>query len=304
LTFSEEQKDTSLLEACSDYLDDVQQRLVHSVYKEKQTLMNRILAEWKKIPLAEIGFTQVNKFLLQRAAQLSNNASNKDRKNLHAFFEFLIYSGVVETNPVHKCKKLPHTKATPTIPSSEDIYKILEILTNVQDTALFMVYIGIGARKQEAFFLKWKEDIDFKRHNIQLSTRKTRGKGWKKTWLPMVSSLEEPLLAHYEEVKNKGFEHVFTKANGEPFTHRRKWLESLCKKAEVQPMIHFHQLRYFCATFLKDCGVPIRNISLILRHHSISQTENYLGLNREILRSDLELINRENLRAGVKPFYA
>nr|WP_242605856.1 tyrosine-type recombinase/integrase [Frankia sp. Cppng1_Ct_nod] len=68
---------------------------------------------------------------------------------------------------------------------------------------------------------------------------------------------------------------VFASTAGTPLEPRNatRQFDALCRRAELR-RIHFHDLRYTCATLLYEQGVPARVVMELLGHSAIAVTMN------------------------------
>jgi hypothetical protein len=94
---------------CVKYLDYAE-RFSKRTYDEKRTLVRRLLTSIEPdTPVYKITSEMILAYLNSRAKNQSNNAYNKDRKNLLAMWNWGQDYLDITTNPVTKIKKLPHT---------------------------------------------------------------------------------------------------------------------------------------------------------------------------------------------------
>ncbi len=201
----------------------------------------------------------------------------------------------VQFNPVVKSKKLPHDRQTQYVPPERDVLKLMAACTR-REKVFLLCFLRTGARRGEIFRLKRDEDINFETRQIRLGTRKTKDGNMKYVWLPMESELHEGLLWHFKTRPHLESPYVWTveegRYAGQPYTYRHKFLKGLCKRAGIRE-IKFHSLRRYFASILKDkVKASTPTIQRLLRHESISTTENYIY--------DLHT----DLRATLKPFPA
>ncbi len=76
---------------------------------------------------------------------------------------------------------------------------------------------------------------------------------------------------------------VFCHKDGSPIRDVRKSFGSTCRKAGIDDF-HPHDLRHTCAAWLVQQGVPIRDVSELLRHSDIRITMRYAHLAPENVR--------------------
>lgn len=246
--------------------------------------------------IEEITSAMVLDFLMTQAQKRSNNASNRDRKNLMVMFEFARKYYDLEKNPVSMTDNLSHDRKTQYTPSPDDIRKVLEI-ASPEDRVFLNCYLHTGARRSEIFHWLWYEDINFDKKEVRLGTRKTKDQSMEYEWLPMNADLYENLLWWFNNRSVKDSPYVFVndkdgnRYQGQPYTTRRKFLSGLCKRAGVKGF-GFHALRRFVASSLADThGVSAKTIQRILRHKNVTTTEKYIQNVNQDLRSTMALLS-------------
>lgn len=302
---SSEPTATDLLTLCNRYLDYIEPRVTGKVFGEKKALARTILGAWGNPPVLAITPEMVSDYLSAQAAARSNNAANKDRKNLLALFNWGLKVLGIPHNPVRSISRLPHQRAVQYTPSQEDMLKVLAAATREEEVFL-RCYLQTGARRSEIFRLTW-EDVNFEKRTITLATRKTRGGEMRRDPLPMTDGLAAELKWWYETPERKFrdqpwvfVDHHSGPNTGHPYKVRRRFLASLCERAGVRPF-GFHALRRFVASYLADVEkVSSKVIQRILRHGSVRTTERYLDRLFSDLRGTVNLLDRVGVKSGVK----
>jgi integrase len=274
------------------YLDRVKVEMVKKTYDEKRSLLARFLPYTKvvleekdgelilkrDVPITDITSSMIDDFLVDRAKDVSNYSSNKDRKNLHAFFDWARVNYKIEV-PVLP-RKLPHDRKKKYAASIEDVLKLLAAATAAEKVFL-NCYLSTGARPAEVFRLRWETDIRLNEGIIRLESRKNRSRELKEKWITMTASLKDDLTWWYL-TKDRPFrdsEYVFViprgKFAGEPYSSRRWFMRTLCKRAGVPPM-QLRDLRPTVASHLGQRGEPLPTIQALLRHEKATTTQGYL----------------------------
>ena len=82
------QTDMDLLTVSNGYLDFCERRFSSTTYGEKKKLCKDVLRKWGNVQVNDITPAMVMKHLEQRACKVSDNAWNRDRKNLLAMFNW------------------------------------------------------------------------------------------------------------------------------------------------------------------------------------------------------------------------
>ena len=157
----------------------------------------------------------------------------------------------------------------------------------------FLLFLTYGMRRGEVLGLRYS-DIDFENNLIHVRQQVGRVDGSIKAWelktdssrraLPLVYFIHDAIVRH---AKIKGIEMppfstvsepslqdtIIRSKAGTPLEPRNltRCFDSLTAKAGL-PRIKIHAMRHIAATILKDLGVPLKDIQLILGHANISTT--------------------------------
>lgn len=297
----------SFLQWGNEYLGYVKRRYVKKTYKEKQAVFKQFLlfAKEQDLELEEMSTPFALKYLQAQFDARSGYAANKDRKNLAAAWEwgrkYLESFPRERVNPFAAVEKFPEERKPRYVPPLEDFDKVIAEAEG-QDQVMLLACLHLAARRGELFKLTW-QDVDFINSQVCLSTRKTRNGSVKRVWLPMSTELRKELLWWWENRPYKKAKYVFintheshspTHRPGEPFVDRKRFMGSLCKRAEVEPF-GFHAIRHLSASYLYRIGKPVSLIQKILRHEAPSTTERYLkslGFDTEELKGAIEEFSR------------
>ena len=274
--------DMAFLPLCNKYLDFVEPRMTAKTFDEKRSLCSRLVKVWGAgRSVYSITPEMVMEYLSQQAKARSNYASNRDRKNLLAMWNWGRKLLGVNHDPLTGIDQLPHKRATQYTPSQADVLKVMAAATRTEGVFL-SCYLQTGARRSEIFNLTW-DDVNFEGRAITLSTRKTKGGEVRRDALPMSEKLYSELKGWYANrdrpFRNQPYVFVCDHPGpnyGQPFKVRRKFLSGLCKRAGVRPF-GFHALRRFVASWLADHEkVSSKVIQRVLRHQNLATTERYI----------------------------
>jgi len=281
-----------LLTACNEYLDFCKLRYSHDTFIEKQTLCSKIMASWGNIDLTDVTPALVLNHLTQRANKISNNAWNRDRKNLLAMFNWLRKTHGIVNNAVVNIERMPEERKTEYIPPAQDIDTIM-MLTNGQDRVMLKCYYYTFARRSELFDWTW-DDINFEKGWYRLWTKKRLHGDRQADYFPMPkdSELYKELSWQWEH-RDKNAPYVFTNPKtGQKYTQRRRFLMGLCERAKVKPF-GFKAFRKFGPSVLNDVHkVSIKKLQRLLRHKTQTTTEIYLKHIDNDLASAVRLLEK------------
>lgn len=275
------QKGLDLLSFCSKY-KIYAERYVPKTYDEKCSLIKRILKVWGGKRVVETITSQdIETYLRDQKKLRSANASNRDRKNLHAMWVKGISSYGLRSNPISETEKYGHDRKPQYTPPVEDVLKVLMVATR-SERIFLDAFIQTGGRKSEIFRWIWTDDIDFNQRRVRLGSRKTRDGSMKYRWIKMSDSLYNNLKWLWDNRPFKENPHVFVDDTSDPkhphygksFTSRQKFMKGLCKRASVRSF-GFHALRRFVASVLID-KASLKQVQLVLGHASIQTTDRYI----------------------------
>jgi integrase len=283
-----------LLTFCSKY-SIYAERFVKSTYNEKRALCRRILTAWGPLCLVEdITPEMIQAYLDDQASARSNNASNKDLRNLSAMFTYLRDILGPDLDPLKKIKKRPHSRSVQYVPPIEDVKKVFAVATPAERVFLDC-YIQTGARRSAVFRWTWNDDINFQRKKVRLGSRKTKDGSMKYQWVDMSSALYQSLKWLWENRKFPESPFVFVNDNpcgyGQPFKTRQRFLARLCDRAGVKEF-GYHSLRRFVASVLMDSKkVSLKEIQMLLGHSNLTTTEKYVYNLREDLSEAVGILS-------------
>jgi len=268
-----------LLSLSVEYLSDCQ-RYGSRTIDEKTGALNRALEKFgEDMPVDFISNLEWSKYFRERAEAISANAANKDRKNIHAMYEWGKVNMSVQDNPIARTKNLPHDRQPQYVPPEADVYKVIMACTR-EEWIFLDTYLQTGARKSEILRLAW-EDVMFEQGKIRLGTHKTSDGSLEYRYLDMSDELMNNLRWWWKNRPVKDTPLVFVNTDersnyyGQPYSARNRFMLGLCKRAGVKAF-GFHAIRRYVASILALKGVPAKVIQGILGHHSVSTTERYI----------------------------
>lgn len=283
-----------LLTFCSKYLI-FSDRYVKKVFDEKKNTCERILKYWGKDTLVEdISVDMAESYLLEQKLARSANASNKDRKNLHAMWEKGFKTWGVPRNIFSDTEKFSHDRQPQFTPSPEQVNQVLLVATRKESVFLYC-YLFTGARRSELFRWTWIDDINIDKRLFRKGTRKNRDGSMRYKWFRMPGKLYDELRWWWDNRPIKNSPYVFTDDQpgphyGKPYKARRRFMPGLCKRAfdpgcknvetyiseKRGPLFGFHALRRYFASRLADAGKSTKSIGGWLMHENVHTTEIYL----------------------------
>lgn len=293
------------------YLNHAKIMFVLKVYREKKAVFKSFFMEVDpELSIEELTPKIVLDYLGKQMKERSGYASNKDRKNLVAAWNWGV--DVLNFPPSNPCKvpKMPEVRHPRHVPSIEDFLKVYNCADNYQDKIMLLTFLHTAGRRGEIFRLK-VADLDFKNSKIRLSTRKREGGNLEYDWLPMTKELSVN-LSEWLKTRPVASDYVFVclekgsfcqQHYGQPFINRYQFMAKLTSKAEVKHF-GFHAIRHLTAHYLFEQGYSVAEIQAILRHRSPNTTERYLKtLGLEGARGALESLTISNInkKPSVEP---
>ncbi len=268
--------DCSLIEWATAYLDYCESRYSKKTFGEKKLSLRMFCKEHNPdTPVRVITAGLCLKHLTRQAEERSNNAANKDRKNLSSGWNWGIkFMDLPDHNPFLDVERFGHDEKPRQVPAPEDLDKVMTVakILDRQGWRMLITLLHTAARISEITSMKWA-DVDFAGKKVRLFTRKRKGGSLEADWLPMTHALEEALLEQRRDRNSDTL--VFSRTGGKRFTTRRCFMKWVCEKAEVEPF-GFHAIRHYTASKLAEAGTPLPMIQAILRHKSVATTARYV----------------------------
>ncbi|MBC2714906.1 MAG: tyrosine-type recombinase/integrase [Desulfobacteraceae bacterium] len=292
-------EELSLWSLFQNYLADCKVNFDKKTFGEKKYCLERFYQFVGDVGIKNIEPTTILDFINERARKQSNNAANKDRKNIKAFYSWVQEMYGIMYDPTAPIKKKPHTKEPRRLIPIQDILKVM-LAAKGHDRVLIGSYWHTGARKSEVLRWTWAEDVNFEERWVRLGTKKNRRSEmvYEKLW--MNDDLYKLLMWQWKNRNPKSpyvFCHMNTKSKyyGKPFTERRKTLSALCKKAEVESF-GYHDIRHTVAKYLNDLQkVGLKKVQQVLRHRRQSTTEIYVEGNYSDTMDAMALLELEKV---------
>ncbi len=245
----------------------------------------------------EITYKNLQKFL-QFLNELGLGARSQARiiSGIKAFYKYLEIEDVIEINPA---ELLNTPRITRTLPNVLEIFEIVTLLNSIDLThaqgkrnkAIIETLYGCGLRASELVNLKLS-GLYFKDGFIKII-----GKGNKERLIPIGQAAINVVSNYINEVRKfqkikKGAEDfVFLNRNGNHLTRIMIYtiIKEMFKKQGIIKKVSPHTFRHSFATHLIEAGADLRAVQEMLGHESITTTEIYTHLDKELLRSAILL---------------
>ncbi len=210
-----EQTDTGclkLIEWAEKYLDYVQDRFAVKTYKEKKSVFSNLFLEISpELAVDKISPSVALKYLSKQAKDRSGNASNKERKNLVAAWnwgcKYLSGFPMNMVDPFKSVDKFPEIRKPRYVPPEDDFRQVVKSLKG-QDKIMLVTFLHLAARRKEVFNLEW-DDIDFDNDQIRLWTSKRKDGTKEFDWVPMTTELRSAMKQWWRDRPLKDTSNVF-----------------------------------------------------------------------------------------------
>ena len=230
----------------------------------------------------------MNQFGISPRTQARNVSSIK------AFFQFLRYSGELESNPSTLLESPKIGRKLPVVLSVNEIDRMVAAIDlskpeGHRNKAIIETLYGCGLRVSELVSLKIS-DIFATEGFI-----KVKGKGSKERLVPIGRTALNEINFYLEYYRNhlqvdtRSGDILFLNRRGKGLTRVMIFtiIKDLSRKAGIKKTISPHTFRHSFATHLIEGGADLRAVQEMLGHESILTTEIYTHLDREFLRQSI-----------------
>jgi len=233
----------------------------------------------------------VQQFIYTIAKELNARSQSRLISGLRSFFDYLIFEGYRETNPLELIESPKIGRKLPDTLSIQEIDKIVaEIdLSNPQgerNRAIIETLYSCGLRVSELTYLKIS-DLFFDEGFIKVT-----GKGDKQRFVPIGNSTQKYISIYKNEVRPHipivvaYSDTLFLNRRGKQLSRAMIFaiVKQLAEKAGIHKTISPHTFRHSFATHLLENGADLRSIQLMLGHESITTTEIYMHVDKSHLK--------------------
>jgi site-specific recombinase XerD len=230
--------------------------------------------KWTPMPLSEVTPKEVGLYvdhLLQK--RRTPKTITCHLQTIRLFFEYLLQEeGIPMANPVTRISiRLP--KPLPRHLKDDQVTRLLAMITDVRDRAMFMLMLRCGLRVQEVADLT-VDAVDCQRKQILVS----KGKGGKDRIVYVSEDARSALLAYLSKRSAKGKTLFLVQKGtmrGQPLSVRgiQKRMEYYARKSRLN--VSCHRLRHTMATQLLNADADLATIQDLLGHGQITTTQRY-----------------------------
>jgi site-specific recombinase XerD len=229
---------------------------------------------WTPVPFSEVTCKEVGLYvdhLLQK--RCTPKTITCHLQTIRLFFDYLLNEeGIPMANPVIRISiRLP--KPLPRHLKDDQVTRLLAVITDVRDRAMFMLMLRCGLRVQEVADLT-VDAVDCQRKQILVS----KGKGGKDRIVYVSEDARSALLAYLSKRSAKGKTLFLVQKGtmrGQPLSVRgiQKRMEYYARKSRLN--VSCHRLRHTMATQLLNADADLATIQDLLGHGQITTTQRY-----------------------------
>jgi len=230
--------------------------------------------------------------------ELGMTATSQARiiSGIRSFYSYCLAENLATHDPTvllegpKTSRKLPDVLAVNEI---ESILQAIDLSTpeGVRNRAILETMYSCGLRVSELTSLKLSELYP------ELGFVRVTGKGDKERLVPIGASALKQIDIYRKAIRvhipvKKGMEDIlFLNRRGSGLSRVMIFLvlKDLAAKAGIRKNISPHTLRHSFATHLVEGGADLRAVQVMLGHESITTTEIYTHLDRDFLRTTLQL---------------
>ncbi|HUL29788.1 MAG TPA: tyrosine-type recombinase/integrase [Thermodesulfobacteriota bacterium] len=229
---------------------------------------------WITVPIVEVTSKEAGLYvdhLLQK--RRTPKTITCHLQAIRLFFDYLIQEEAIPiVNPVTRISiRLP--KPLPRHLKDDQVTRLLAVITDVRDRAMFMLMLRCGLRVQEVADLTL-DAVDWHRRQIFVS----KGKGSKDRIVYVSEDARSALWAYVSKRSAKGKRLFLVQKGpmrGQPLSVRgiQKRIEYYAKESRLN--VSCHRLRHTMATQLLNADAGLATIQDLLGHGQITTTQRY-----------------------------
>lgn len=259
---------------------------------------------WPDTSAAATTSDQLSDFL-QSLATVGLSARSQARilSGVRAFYKFLVMEDLVVNDPTLLLEGPRLSKKLPVFLSIAEVDAMLAAIDHstpegMRSRAILEVMYGCGLRVSEVTGLRISHlylDVDFV---------KVIGKGDKERLVPIGGSAKKWLVMYIDQVRRHGHidpkqaDIVYLNKFGRQLSRISVFtmVKEVAREAGIRKNISPHTFRHSFATHLVEGGANLRAVQQMLGHESITTTEIYTHLSKEILRETVLQYHPRNRR--------
>lgn len=251
-----------------------------------------------RLPLSKITPRAVEGWLVELNNKGLTEATVRSVYNiLRAILDVAVRDGALSVNPAAIVKRPRVTRAEAQYLTDDQVHAVLSAARTTRFASLFELLIHTGLRRGEALALQWS-DVDLEAGTLRVRATLTRFDGKLQVTEPKTTKSDRTVPLDVDAVRvlravriqqaqdrlragswwhQTGF--VFTSRSGEPCEPRNalRAFHTAARHAGLPVSVGLHTLRHTAATILIEEGVPLKIVSEILGHASVTITGDIYG---------------------------
>ncbi|KAA0452456.1 MAG: site-specific tyrosine recombinase XerD [Candidatus Thioglobus sp.] len=249
----------------------------------------KLFSNWLGGCLKEIDESAINDYFQHK--KLSPASQARVLTCLRSFYQYLVESKILSSNPTEKLKHPKQAQKLPVFLNISEVEMLLEApdkktIFGMRDRAMLELLYSCGLRVSELIGLEYQ--------NLNLNEEYIRihGKGNKERMLPMGEVAMDYLSIYAKKsrpllLKNGQTDAYFLSNRGAKMSRQNFFyiIKAYALKANIDKPLSPHSLRHAFATHLVQKGADLRSVQLMLGHSDISTTQIYTHIQNTQLKS-------------------
>tara|TARA_B100000073_G_scaffold19526_1_gene15520 strand:- start:3387 stop:4292 length:906 start_codon:yes stop_codon:yes gene_type:complete len=263
---------------------------VLSYENDLKKLSNFLNTKREEIKPIDVNSDLIKDFIYNVSKEIKSNSQSRIISGIRSFFDYLLFEGLIESNPVINIESPKLSRKLPSTLSENEINILIKNIDknkneSERNIAIIETLYGCGLRVSELIGLKIS-DLFFDEDFIKVT-----GKGNKQRLVP-VSPVNKIYINNYiknsrKKIKvNSLFSDIlFLNRRGKSLTRAMIFtiIKNLAKISGIKKNISPHTFRHSFATHLLENGADLKTIQQLLGHESITTTEIYMHLDNKAL---------------------
>lgn len=238
-------------------------------------LFLRALPPECQMDISQVTHQDIEAFIEQQQDQdLAATTINRRLSVIRSFFTWLEGSGhYVGNNPVHDDHYLPEPDPLPRAMASQEVARLLAVIDDGMDRAIFLVLLRTGIRVGELLRLT-VADVDLAQSALYIRRGGKNGRG---RVVYLADDAREALAAWLKERQRFQVKPLFFTRQSHGLSRHtvNTRFQGYLKATGIQSHYTVHCLRHTFATDLLNAEVPITTLQELLGHTTITITQRY-----------------------------
>lgn len=268
-------KNIKLYSFIKKYFEYAPSRKSVSTIAREYRLVKPFVKYFQNTKLTEIDFEDIEKYRIYRLGAVTPETINLEFRHLKAILNWALSHNYLRDNPFIKVKPINTPELDlPRFFELNDIEIVRNIFKNDSMNNLVEFYLLTGVRLNEALVLIW-DDIDFRRHQIKIQSKNTKGKKHRIIYFED----DKNLISLLSNLEKNGNSKVFVKRDGGQWDSQ--WISKKISTKLTKngfPWATCHTFRHTYISHLVMSGVPLTTVKEIVGHSSYTTTLKYSHL--------------------------